>query len=100
QWLRDRETRVVHDEVEAAKTEDCLVDCGQHCVGVGDIGGDAERDIGAAELGGCVARLMPVEIGDHHASAIGDELCCDCASDATCRAGHKRDPAGVPLRCR
>ena len=100
QRLRQRQPGVVDDEVDAAEREHGRVDRGLHAVGVGDVRGDADRDIRAAQLGRGGLRLLEVEVGDDDARAFGGEAGRDGLADAGCRAGDERDAALVGLRLR
>ncbi len=57
--LGQGETRVVDDEVDPPKAQESGIDRGPHTVRVGDVGGDTDRDVRAAELGGGGLRLVP-----------------------------------------
>ena len=100
QRLGDRQPGVVDDEVDAAEGEQRGVDRGPHGVGVGDVDGDADGDVGAAELGGRRGGLVDVEVGDDDARAVGGEPGGDGLADAAGGAGDERDAAGVALRLR
>ena len=55
------------------------------------VGGDADRHVGRADLGGGVGRLLQVEVGDDDAGALGGEPDGDRLADAAGRAGDQRD---------
>ena len=74
QRLGDGESGVVDDEVDATESEDGRVDCGLHLRGVGHVGGDADRDVGASHVARRGERALVVEVGDGDAGTFGCEL--------------------------
>ena len=90
--LGDLDAGVVDEAVEAPE----LCDGGSHS-GVNFGGGPyiaAHRDGAVAELRGCSARAVNVDVGDRDARPAGGQSACNCQPDAAPAAGDKRPAAG------
>ncbi len=96
--LGDGEPGVVDHQVQSAEGQDGFLD-GRGDLGfVGDVGLDADRDVGAAEFRGHGPGVVQVQVRDDHARAVGGEAGGDRLADARRRPGHQGDPAGVGFR--
>ena len=94
QRLRQRQAGVVDDDVDAAERQHRGVDSRLHRGFVGDVGGDADRHIGVADLFGGGGGLFGIQVGDHHAGALGGQPGGDGLADARGGAGDQRDAGG------
>ena len=91
QRLRDRQTGVVDDDVDAAEGEQRRLEGGGDLRLVGDVAGDADRAVGGADLARDRLRIARIDVGDDDARAFGCEAVGDGPSDPRAAAGHERD---------
>jgi hypothetical protein len=100
QRLRDREARVVHDEVDAAEGQDGRPDRRRDLCLVGDVRADTDGDVRPADLGRHGPRGVLRDVGDDDARPLGRETVRDGLADARTAAGHERDPGRQRFRLR
>ena len=100
QRLRQRQARVVDDEVDTAERQHRLVERRLNRGLIGDVRRDADGDIGVSELCRGGLGLFEIEVGDDDAGALLREASGDRLADAAGGARDERDATGVGLRLR